>query len=228
MKTRFSGMLVAALAVAGVLGTSSKANAALLIDFDNVVFDGGTVTSLPGNNFSGSNIIFDSIHLRDSANLGVSLAGLQCGATNTEPGDALIADTCRLSFNTATNTILLETTTGLWDIGDDQLPYTDDRGALVLGAEQTVLSGTFNNWLGGPNGFLGFGIDTKDPSLLRFFGLPLDTTFSFVNTEITMVNGAVLEADLTNIASAPVPEPATMMLLGTGLLAAFRARRKSA
>jgi len=28
--------------------------------------------------------------------------------------------------------------------------------------------------------------------------------------------------------TSPVPEPTTMMLLGTGLLAAFRARRKSA
>ena len=219
-------MLVAALAVAGVLGTGSKANAALLIDFDNAVFDGGTVTSLPGNNFSGSNIIFDSIHLRDSANLGVSLAGLQCGATNTAPGDASITDTCRLSFNTATNTMSLVTTTGLWDIGDDQLPYTDDRGALIVGPQQTVLTGSFTSWLGGPSGFLGFGIDTKNPAMLQFFGLPADTTFSFVNTEITMQNGAVLEADLTNIAGTPIPEPATMMLLGTGLLAAFRARRK--
>ena len=227
MKKSFSGMLVAALALVGVLGTSSKANAALLIDFDNVVFDGGTLTDLGGGNFSGSNIIFDSIHLRDSANLSVSIAGLQCGATNTGPGAASIADTCRLNFNTAANTLSLVTTTGLWDIGTDQLPYTADRGNLVLGAAQTVLSGSFTSFVGGPNGFIGFGFDTKNAAVLQFFNLPVNTDFAFVNTDITATGGAVLEADLTNIAT-PIPEPATMMLLGTGLLAAFRARRKSA
>lgn len=40
-----------------------------------------------------------------------------------------------------------------------------------------------------------------------------------VNGGVTSIQGAIT-------ATSPVPEPASMMLLGTGLLAAFRARRK--
>jgi len=225
MKKSYSGMLIAALALAGVVGTSSKADAALLIDFDNVSFDGGTFTDLGGGNYSGSNIVFDTILLKDT-DAGTTLAGAQCGVSTTVAG-ATVTDTCKLNFNTSTNTFTLTSPTGLWDIGADHLPYTADRGGLIAGTSGTVLTGSFNNFadLGGIL-FLASGVDTKDPELLAFFGLSPTTTFTFANTEIHFgANGTVSEADLTNIVT---PEPATMMLLGTGLLAAFRARRKSA
>ena len=224
MKKSFSGMFVAALALMGVLGTSSKANAALLIDFDNLRFDGGTFTALGGNNFSGSDILFDTILYKDTGT--GTIAGAQCGASTTSAG-ATIADACKLNFNTLLNTFTLTSPTGLWDIGADFSPYTLDRGNFIPGTTGNLLTGSFTNWqdFGGAL-FIGTGLDVKDPDLLAFFGLPANTTFQFASTEIhTGANGQVVEADLTNLVT---PEPATMMLLGTGLLAAFRARRKSA
>ena len=236
MKKSFSGMLVAALALVGVLGTSSKANAAIVIDFENLVFDGGQITSLGGGNYSGSNIVFDSIFLKDTTagpgGTSLTLAGAQCGASTT---GGIIAETCKLDFNTLLNTFTLTSPTGLWNIGPDLLPYNVDRGAFIPGTIGNLLTGSFTAFgnVPGPENslFAGAGMDTKDADLLAFFGLPL-TGFTFANTEIhANANGNVTEADLINIQNlgvTQVPEPATMLLLGTGLLAAFRARRKSA
>ena len=120
----------------GVLGTSSKANAALLIDFDNILFDGGTITSLGGGNYSGSGIMFDSIYLKDTSVPG-PLAGVQCGATGGVAG----ANTCKLSFNTLTGAFDVDTPAGLYDIGPDLLPYTGDAGALVAGRREQCAVG---------------------------------------------------------------------------------------
>jgi hypothetical protein len=231
MKKSFSGVLVAALALAGVIGTSSKADAALIIDFDNVTFDGGTITSLAGGNFSGSNIVFDSILLKDTT-AGTTLAGVQCGVATTTTS-ATLADTCKLNFNTLTNTFAVTSPTGLWAIGPDFLAYTADRGGLIAGtAGQNVLTGSFSqfNSFSGPGGnslFVGAGTDTKNAALLAFFGLPASSSFTFANTNISSTsNGNVTEADLINIVN--VPEPASMALFGLGLMGVGIVQRRRA
>jgi hypothetical protein len=146
------------------------------------------------------------------------IAGVQCGATSTGAAAAAPAETCKLNFNTATNTFTVTAPSGLYAIGGDLLPYTTDRGGLVVAAGGTVLNGSFTSF-GGIGGviFGATGIDSKNAQLLAFFGLAPNTNFTFANTEIYMNDtGVVSESDLTNMAQ--VPEPASMALFGLGLM----------
>ena len=94
-----------------------------------------------------------------------------------------------------------------------------------------LMDGTFNSWMTNGHGLLnGSGVDTKAAELLEAINFPADLPWEFfgfaLTTETMTPNGTPFDVISTDIKNTAVPEPATMMLLGTGLLAAFRARRR--
>ncbi len=125
---------------------------------------------------------------------------------------------------------------GVWNPGGTFI-LTGDLGGIADSG--TLLTGTWTSPVirsggGSLSIFNGEGSDTKDPALLAYFGYPADFPFNFANTEIAAlgpISGAfsvvVSNADISNIAS-PIPEPGTVLLLGSGISAlALRRRRKS-
>jgi hypothetical protein len=222
MKKTFSGILVAALAIAGVVGTSSKADAAFIAYIcDDAACTGGGDTIVTddgvGDNFPGSAVT-------GQINAGaINVGGFRI-VTNVAQSKPQLVGGLDLAFQATTNDNLTHT---VWLYTSDTgftLPSANVR--IELGGTQDptgsvqagVWGGTSNNNLDRTNLIAGVGPTSVSPFSLAANGLLTATTNPYSVTlgmTITRNAAGTTTGDLRSFA---VPEPASMTLFGLGLM----------
>jgi hypothetical protein len=218
-----------ALAFAAVVMMSAPAMAATLIDFkDGDAGVGGTIT-FDGTDLFGVGLPIGKVTISGAplhnGNFDVDGNVLLDPGEGDSGADGVYGS---LDFNTATNTVSLTGCIPGLGIGIDANGVCTP--VELLGG--TITDFDVTNSPGGPSNITFSGFYVKNPQLLTVLGLPPTTPF-FLDTFALLTGTLVAGGDgvqsiSTDVRNVAVPEPATMMLLGTGLLAAFRARRQQA
>ena len=105
--------------------------------------------------------------------------------------------------------------------GTNWLTIVGGISSLSIADGTTLLSGSFTSFAFTPGGIYASGVDIKDEGLLLALGIAPGTPFELFGFSIGFdppPSGGPITVMSTDIINTAVPEPATLLLLGAGLL----------